>query len=115
MLYTRTLTFENFFFVTGGFGAVPGAAPQRGDGGGVGRGGGAEGGENFFEKFGAVPVTGRNAAKLARIFYFFSEPIFFSVKKKNFFQNFFLMGRKLSKTVLYVTFLHVGADRRSEV
>jgi hypothetical protein len=63
--------------VTGGFGAVPGAAPQRGDGGGVGRGGGAEGGENFFEKFGAVPVTGRNAAKLARIFYFFSEPIFF--------------------------------------
>ena len=72
----------------------------------MGRGGGAEGGENFFEKFGAVPVTGRNAAKLARIFYFFSEPIFFSVP---------VMGRKLSKTVLYVTFLHVGADRRSEV
>jgi hypothetical protein len=77
VLYTRTLTFENFFFVTGGFGAVPGAAPQRGGGGGVGRGGGAEGGENFFEKFGAVPVTGRNAAKLARIFLFFFRANFF--------------------------------------
>jgi len=51
----------------GGFGAVPGAMPQGGGGPGAGgAGGGGGGGENFFEKFGAVPVTGRNAAKLLR-------------------------------------------------
>jgi hypothetical protein len=42
------------------------------------RGGGTDGGENFFEKFGAVPVTGRNAAKLAS-FFFKCQFLFFLV------------------------------------
>merc|ERR1719163_620921 len=53
----------------GGFGAVPGAIPQRGAA--AQQESGALGGmpasqTNFFEKFGAVPVSGRNAAKLMR-------------------------------------------------
>ena len=43
------------------------------------RGGGADGGENFFEKFGAVPVTGRNAAKLASFFFLSVSFLFFLV------------------------------------
>lgn len=49
----------------GGFGGVPGAAPQQ-DAGGDAGGRGEVGGSGFFEKFGAVPVSGRNAAKLMR-------------------------------------------------